>query len=244
MITNKILERIRNGEKALGITMSQPSTEIVELAGRMGLDFVGLDAQHSPVSPEMVQEVCRIADGFGVTVTMRVPDGRESTILSYLDRGVREIQIPNLQTREEAEALVKYAYFAPKGLRSATSVRTAFNQKTGDYTQLYAEINANTVLVPQLESITVLENLDDILTVDGIDYFARGPEDMAQSLGLTGQATHPKVQEAYARIDEKLHAAGKHWITEFTESVSVLFVVNEAAEALLKKHGRESQLRW
>ena len=97
---------------------------------------------------------------------------------------------------------------------------------------------------PQLESITSLENLDDILTVGGIDYFARGPENMAQSLGLTEQATHPKVQEAYARIDEKLHAAGKHWISEFTESISLLFLMNEAAETLLKKHGRESQLKW
>ena len=83
MITNKILERARNGQKALGLTLSDPSEELVEMAGRMGLDFVGFDGQHSPLTPERVEQLCRVADGFGVTPTMRIPDQRESTILSY-----------------------------------------------------------------------------------------------------------------------------------------------------------------
>ena len=61
--------------------------------------------------------MCRIADAHGITVTMRIPDGRESTILSFLDRGVRGITVPNLLTREEAEKLVKYSFFAPRGRR-------------------------------------------------------------------------------------------------------------------------------
>ena len=98
MVPNQILQRMARGEKALGMTLKETSGLLVELAGRCGLDFVSFDGQHDTVSPAEIGEMCRIADAYGMTVSMRIPDGAESTILSYLDRGVRVITIPNLLT--------------------------------------------------------------------------------------------------------------------------------------------------
>ena len=244
MLTNRILERARKGEKALGLSFKEASGELVDLAARMGLDFVDFDAQHTPITPAEIADMCHIADAHGITVTMRVPDGRESTILSFLDRGVRVIVVPNLLTRQEAEDMVKYSFYAPLGLRSATSVAILKSQIDGEHPRLFAETNANTVIVPQLESIVSLENLDEILKVNGIDYFAAGPEDMAQSLGLTGQPRHPKVVETYAKIKEKLEAAGKRMFGELTETVAVFDLTKSAIAGLLEKHGRTSKLGW
>ena len=244
MFTNNCLTRIRNGEKALGLAMSDPSEELVELAGRIGLDFVGFDGQHSPITPERVGQLCRVAIGFGVTPIMRVPDGRESTILSYLDRGIRQITVPNLQTREEAEALVKYSYFAPLGLRSATSLSMVFHQDTASRADLMADVNANLVVVPQIESATCVDNLEDILQVDGLQYFAEGREDMAQSLGLPGGHADPRVDEAYARARTKLKAAGKEMWIDHLESIDVTQLVRGGAEDLLRDHNREPQMKW
>lgn len=244
MFTNKILERISRGEKALGLSMSDPSVELVELAGRMGLDFVGFDGQHSPITPERVEQLCTVADGFGITPTMRIPDGQESTILSYLDRGIRQITVPNLQTKEEAEALVKYVYFAPLGLRSATSIRMVFNQEGGDRTKLFEDVNANTMITPQLESYTSYENLDEILTVDGIGGFGGGKEDMAQSLGLPGQHASQEVEDVYVKIKEKVRASGKIWVEDSIETVAVFGSIMEDCQELLEKHGRKSELGW
>ncbi len=244
MFTNNCLTRIRNGEKALGLAMSDPSEELVELAGRIGLDFVGFDGQHSPITPERVGQLCRVAIGFGVTPIMRVPDGRESTILSYLDRGIRQITVPNLQTREEAEALVKYSYFAPLGLRSATSLSMVFHQDTASRADLMADVNANLVVVPQIESATCVDNLEDILQVDGLQYFAEGREDMAQSLGLPGGHADPRVDEAYARARAKLKAAGKEMWIDHLESIDVAQLVRGGAEDLLREHNREPQMKW
>ena len=244
MFTNNCLTRIRNGEKALGLDMSDPSEELVELAGRIGLDFVGFDGQHSPITPERVGQLCRVAIGFGVTPIMRVPDGRESTILSYLDRGIRQITVPNLQTREEAEALVKYSYFAPLGLRSATSLSMVFHQDTASRADLMADVNANLVVVPQIESATCVDNLEDILQVDGLQYFAEGREDMAQSLGLPGGHADPRVDEAYARARTKLKAAGKEMWIDHLESIDVAQLVRGGAEDLLREHNREPQMKW
>ncbi len=244
MFTNNCLTRIRNGEKALGLAMSDPSEELVELAGRIGLDFVGFDGQHSPITPERVGQLCRVAIGFGVTPIMRVPDGRESTILSYLDRGIPQITVPNLQTREEAEALVKYSYFAPLGLRSATSLSMVFHQDTASRADLMADVNANLIVVPQIESATCVDNLEDILQVDGLQYFAEGREDMAQSLGLPGGHADPRVDEAYARARTKLKAAGKEMWIDHLESIDVTQLVRGGAEDLLRDHNREPQMKW
>jgi 4-hydroxy-2-oxoheptanedioate aldolase len=240
---NRILERIAKGEKALGLSMSEPSEEMLELAGRMGLDFVGFDGQHSPIEPRRVEALCRLADGYGLTVGMRVPDGRESTLLSYLDRGVKQITVPNLQTREEAEAIVKYSFFAPLGLRSATSIRMVFHQTEGRQ-ELFKTVNVNTVIVPQLESITAVENLDEILKVEGLNYFGGGPEDMAQSLGLSGQHTHPRVRKVYQLVKEKVEAAGKQMWGESAESVHLFHLAKAGIADLMKRNGREPGLRW
>ena len=245
MITNNILERKRNGEKALGLSFGDnPTEELIEMAGRMGLDFVNFDGQHSPLTPERVGQLCRVADGFGLTATMRIPDGQESTILGFLDKGIRGITVPNLQTKEEAELIVKWSYFAPLGLRSATSYRTVMNQ-TGTRTQLYEDINANTIVACQLESVTAFDNLDEILTVDGLNYFGGGREDVAQSMGMPGQAAHPKPVEAYERAAEKVRATkGKFIISDFTESIALFNFVRGGVGELLKKHGREPKLLY
>ena len=244
MIENRILWRKARGEKALGVSMNEPSEEVVELAGRMGLDFVSLDGQHAPVTPQQVGTICRIAEGFGMTTTMRISDGAESTILSYLDRGVQLIVVPNLQTREEAEALVKYTFFAPLGLRSSTSYPMVLRQDGAERISLFEAANRNTLLVPQLESVTSVENLDEILQVDGIDFFAGGPEDMAQSLGIPGGHADPRVAEQYARAEAKVRAAGKFMLGDHTESVQVLGVVKGAIEEALAGLGRTSALAW
>ncbi len=244
MFRNKILERIEKGEKALGISMSEPSEELVELAGRMGLDFVNFDAQHSPVTPGQIGTMCRIADGFDITPTMRIPDGRESTILSYLDRGIRQITVPNLLTKQEAEDLVKYTYFQPIGLRSSTSYSMVLHQDGQDRAELFDQVNANVVVVPQIENIETVNALDEILEVDGIDYFGGGPEDMAQSLGIPGGHDDPRVAEAYEKATAKIEAAGKRWWGDYTESVNVLGLAKGALEDILEAHGRKSGIAW
>ncbi len=244
MITNKILDRMRAGEKALGLSMTQPSEELVELAGRMGLDFVNFDGQHSPQDPQVIENMCRVADGFGVTPGMRIPDGQESTILNYLDRGIRQITVPNLQTKEQAEEIVRYSFFGPKGIRSSTSLRVAFESGPGGRAELFQAINDNTILCAQLESVTAMENLDDILTVDGLDYFGGGPEDMAISMGMVGQHTHPKVAAVYEEAEAKIRAAGKFWMGDHTESVNAFGAIMGAASEMLGQHGRESKLAF
>jgi 4-hydroxy-2-oxoheptanedioate aldolase len=241
---NRILERVRNGEKALGLAMQYPYEQMVEAAARMGLDFISIDGQHGVVSPEDVETICRIADGFGITPAMRVPDQEESTLFLYLDRGMKMITVPNLRTAEEAERLVKYCFYGPIGRRSATSQRVIFTSggDASDPRDFFNFTNENTIVVPQLESITAFENLDEILEVDGIDYFGGGPLDIAQSMGHHGQPDHPACIEAYQAACDKVRAAGKHMIGDVTESVDVFAAVHDGVKTMMTVNGRTSEL--
>lgn len=244
MLTNRIIVQAARGEKALGLQLSQPSGELVELAGRMGLDFVSFDGQHAPYPANVIEDMCRIANGLDLTVVSRIADGQESTILSHLDRGVQGLVIPNLLTRDEAEEWVKHSFYAPLGLRSAASFRVSMFQNQESRSKLYTRINSNTLIIPQIESINCLDKLDDILKIKEINYFAGGPQDMAQSLGLPGEPNHPEVQDAYARASEKIHAAGKKWFDEITDSVSAFMYLRSGIGNLLQKYGREPQISY
>ncbi|MDA1229047.1 MAG: aldolase/citrate lyase family protein [Chloroflexi bacterium] len=233
MPTNKIIEKMRLGQKAVGISLSFYSDEIIELAAVMGLDFVNFDGQHAPTTPETIDRFCRMCDGWGLTPAMRVPDQIQSNILNYIDRGMRAITIPNLETKEQAEKLVEYCYFAPRGLRSYTSKRvTRFGFET-DLKAMMDRTNDELLIMPQLESITAYNNLDEILSVDGIEVFAGGPNDLAQSMGFPGQPDHPDCLKVTEEGTAKLHAAGRHRDSDVMVSVDATIAVKDAVTAML-----------
>ena len=233
MPTNKIIEKMRIGQKAVGISLSFYSDEIIELAGAMNLDFVSFDGQHAATTPETIDRFCRMCDGWGLTPAMRVPDQIQSNILNYIDRGMRVITIPDLENKQQAEQLVEYCYFAPRGRRSYTSKRvTRFGLET-DLKAMMDRTNDELLIVPQIESITAYENLDEILTVDGIEVFAGGPNDLAQSMGFPGQPDHPDCLKVTEAGTAKIHAAGKHRDADIMVSIDATIAVRDAVNAML-----------
>ena len=238
MPTNKIIEKMRNGEKALGLALNFYSDDLIELSGLMGLDFVRYDGQHGPVTPETIDRMCRMCDGFGLTPTMRVPDQIPSNILNYLDRGIRAITVPDLETKEQAEALVQACFFGPVGRRSYTGPRIQGYGLAGDPKTMMADTNANFLLMPQLESITAYNNLDEILAVPGIEVFTGGPNDLAQSMGHPGEPDHPDCLRVTREGHEKIHAAGKKVSGDIMALVDATASVQEAIAQLLKQNGR------
>jgi 4-hydroxy-2-oxoheptanedioate aldolase len=234
MPTNKVIEKMKAGKKAVGLSLTFYSDELVELAGVLGMDFVSYDGQHGSVTPETIDRMCRMCDGWGLTPAMRVPDQIESNILNYLDRGMRVLTIPFLETREQAEDMVKHCYFAPKGRRSYTSKRvTRFGLET-DLKAMMDRTNDELLLMPQLETITAYNNLEEILKVDGITVFSGGPNDLAQSMGLPGQPDHPDCLKVTEEGTRKIHAAGKHRNEDIMVSVDATLVVRDSLMALKK----------
>ena len=164
-----------------------------------GFDLVQHDGEHGLFSPESIDEMCRVADGFGLNVIARVPGIDSSTINSYLDRGVTGIWGPHIETAGEARALVDASLFGPDGQRSWGGGRGNYYNNSalmdipgGERTEYMRQANANMLVLCQLESARAFENLDAILEVEGIDGYVFGPNDLGAVHGASGAAGSPR----------------------------------------------------
>ena len=209
MRTNNVIARMNRGETATGCILNFPSSTIVELIGMSGFDFVQFDGEHGPFTPESLDDLCRVADLSGLTPIARVPNINASTVLRFLDRGVMGIMGPHITTGGEARALANACRYAPLGKRSFGSGRGAYFGDFASGLQYMKHTNAQVLVIAQLEDVEVLDHLDEILSVDGIDLFASGAQDIAQSLSLPGEPEHPSVTEFQQKVENAVHAAGK-----------------------------------
>ncbi len=209
MRSNKILARMKEGRPATGCQLAFPSGTLIELLGVADLDFVLLDGEHGTFSWESLEDMCRVADLAGVTAIARVPNIEESTILRYLDRGVQGILGPGIDTGEQARQLVDACYYAPLGRRGLGGAPRAANYVTLADRDYLDRANAEMLVVAFLEHTEAIDNLADILAVDGIHAYYVGPQDMSVSLGLGGQPDHPRIGEITAQVKNAAQAAGK-----------------------------------
>ena len=206
MRTNTLKQKLLNGQPVSVIAPFASSAGFVELLGYLGFDGVFIDCEHGPAGWEDVEQMARAADAAGYTSIMRVDRNDASTITRALDRGVGGIQIPHVNTAEEARAAVRYAKFAPVGERGWSGWRSAFGVPP---TEFAAHANAETVLAIMLEETTALDNLDALLQVEHVDVFFVAPGDLAQSMGHTGQMDHPAVQSAMDDALRRIKQAGR-----------------------------------
>ena len=239
--SNNVFEKNLQGKKGLGLGIVFPCAEAIELAGLLGgFDFVNLDGEHGLFSPESIDAMCRVADGYGLTVTARVPNIAPSTINSFLDRGVLGILGPHVDTPEQAKALVDACRFTPEGQRSWGGGRGTFYNDSGlidqpglQRTEFMAEANKQMLVMCQLETATAFENLDAILEVEGIDAYAWGTNDLAQSMGYPGQPEHPAVQDAQNAVGDRIHAAGRKLSSDITETVALNSLILDGSRHFL-----------
>ena len=236
--TNKIIEKNKQAKKGIGLGLVYPSAEAIEIIGMLGgFDFVQLDGEHGLFSPESIDEMCRVADGFGLNVIARVPNISASTINSYLDRGITGIWGPHIETAEEAQALVDASLFGPDGQRSWGGGRGNYYNHASlidipgsDRTEYLRQTNANTLVLCQLESARAYQNLDAILEVKGFDGYVFGPNDLAQSMGLPGQPGHPDVVAAERQVAKRIHAAGGKLHTDLMAVIELRHLIVDAAQ--------------
>lgn len=201
--------------------MHFPSTELVELAHLAGMDGVDLDGEQGHFDLSEIDEICRLANAAGMTVTARVPSVDRVPIKQYLARGVQGIQGPGVESGAQARILSDSCYYAPLGKRAWGPGRGHYynHQPTmadrfGGNTGYIADENDNIFVIAQLESQASIDNLDDIVAVSGIHCITFGPNDMASSLGVPGEPDHEKVEAAHAELERRARAAGKHLLSD------------------------------
>jgi 2-keto-3-deoxy-L-rhamnonate aldolase RhmA len=201
MLTNSIRHQLLDGEVAVGTLQILDSAMVSEMIGVAGMDFVVYDQEHGPLTAETTLDLSAAAQNADVAPIVRVRANEEEEIQRALDIGAAGVQVPQIETRADAEAAVEAARFDPLGSRGLSQyVRAGEYVGSETYTE---DQNERTLLVVQVEGEQGVENIDEILAVDGIDVVFLGPYDLSQSLGIPGQVTHDRVEERMRRVCDR-----------------------------------------
>ncbi|WP_044957862.1 HpcH/HpaI aldolase family protein [Halarchaeum acidiphilum] len=200
-------ERLMDGETVVGTFQLLDSAMVAEMTGVAGMDFTILDQEHGPLTAETSVGLCAAAENGGAAPIVRVRNNTESEIQRALDIGAAGVEIPQIETREDAEAAVEHARFDPLGSRGLSPYVRAGGYTGGDdYTE---EQNEAVTVIVHIEGERGVENLDEILAVEGIDVLFLGPYDMSQSLGIPGQVGDERVESLMTEVCERAEEAGK-----------------------------------
>jgi 2-keto-3-deoxy-L-rhamnonate aldolase RhmA len=206
---NRVKAALRSGRKAHGFRLTIPSPAVVEILGFLNYDYVYIDDEHGVFGNEVLEDICRAADLVGMTPIARVPDLTSPTVNRRLDRGIRGIIGPHVSTREDAEMLVQSCLFGPQGSRSLGGGRgVGYQIGISNMKAYYAAANENMFVGAMIEDRTGMDNLEAIVTVEGIDCILIGQNDFAQGLGFPGESDHPEVKAAVAEIGRRVRACG------------------------------------
>jgi 2-keto-3-deoxy-L-rhamnonate aldolase RhmA len=231
---NRIKAAMRAGRKACGYSLSFPSPWVIDILGKLDFDYVFIDGEHGPFGLDQLEDICRTAERYNLTTFARVPDIGSSTILRYLDRGIAGILGPHIATEADARQLVRACYFGPLGERSFGGNRgTAYNALIPDKAAYYREANEQMLVCALLEDVAVLDNLDAILAVPGIDLYSIGPNDFAQSLGYPGEPDHPEVVKTMGELTARIQRAGGRMQLDVMDGAWVSDMLLEAGQRIL-----------
>ena len=203
-------QELQKGKNVFGFVCRTLSPTIVELIGLSGFDFVWIDMEHTGADFATVEHLCRAADAANIESLVRVPDKNPANILRALEVGAAIVNVPQVENRAEAEAVVQAAMYAPIGQRGFCGSSRGTRYGIGaEATDSFRAANERTITMVQIESEQGVANVQDICAVPGLTAVFVGLADLAQSLGIAGQMDHPDLLDSARRVLQTSKAAGK-----------------------------------
>ena len=198
---NRLKDKLRSGEPAFVFSVRMSRTvNVVSLASALGYDAFYVDLQHSSISIDTAAQICTAALHSDVTAFVRVPSLEPGMIARVLDSGAQGILAPDIRSEKEAKALVQAALIAPKGDRSVGGGIPNPRHRGVPAEKMAEAVNDATLLIAMIETPDAVDAAEEIIGVDGIDAIQIGTNDLTTAMGIPGQMTHERVQEAYAKV--------------------------------------------
>lgn len=205
---NILKQKLAAGQLQTGCWLGLVDPYAAEIAGTAGFDWLLIDGEHGPNGITQISNQIGALQNSDSEVIVRVPVGEDWIIKQVLDAGAQTVMVPMVETGDQAQAMVRAMRYAPEGVRG---VGAALGRASGwmgiaDYT---TTANGQMCLIVQVEAQRALDNLDDILAVEGVDAVFIGPADLAADMGYLGNPDAPEVQAAMEGAVKRIRASGK-----------------------------------
>lgn len=248
-------ERLRKRELTVGSWMGIGSTAIAEIMSKAGFEWLVIDMEHSSISESQCAELIRVVDLSGKAPLVRTGANDPLLIKRAMDAGAHGVIVPMVNTREDAEKAVAAVKYPPCGTRGVGLSRAqGYGTSFDEYKRWVEE---ESVVIIQVEHIDAVENIDEILAVDGIDGFIIGPYDLSGSIGTPGEFNGKRMLKALDKVKKASNrtniSAGYHVVpprpalvrekiregyTFIAYSVDFLFIAEACKGGLVEIHGK------
>ena len=208
MRKNTLKQQLQAGRAAFGVMCTFPSPQVVEMLGCLGFDWILLDNEHGSITVDNAEGCIAAAELTGMAPIVRPVGKTGESIAPFLDRGAWGVQVPHVNTADEARAVVDAVKYGPEGHRGIFGGGRAAGYGFAGSTAEYATAaNRETLVCVMLEEVEAIDKLPDMLKVPGVDVFFIGSGDLSQSMGYIGQSTHPEVLKMMERGVKAITAA-------------------------------------
>jgi 2-keto-3-deoxy-L-rhamnonate aldolase RhmA len=198
---NRVRRVVREGGTAVGIQIMEFGTRgIAKILETTGLDYVILDMEHSGFGIERIADLVAWFKATDIATIVRVPENLYHFLAGVLDAGASGVQVANVETADQARAIIQSVKYAPMGNRGLGLTAAHSDFKTPKASEYLPFMNRETLVVTQIETVKGLENCEEIAAVEGVDVLAVGANDMTFSLGIHGQFEHPRLAEAMKKV--------------------------------------------
>lgn len=201
-------DKLTANELTLGTFIQVGGPEVVEICGAVGLDFVILDTEHTPVGWERLSAMCVSALYAGTFPLLRVGAVEQALVTRALDTGARGVVFPQVQSADEASKAARACRYPPDGTRGAAGSRNMGWGVTMSLADYLPAANHGVVCVIQIESTVGVDAAESIAAVPGVDCVFVGLSDLSVGMGIPGQYAHPDLDAALDRVIESASAHG------------------------------------
>lgn len=234
MKENTLKTRLKRGETVYGLFAPSHDPTVAEVIGRLGFDYLMIDCEHGPMGPVQVEHTVRACETVGITPLARVRSADPKLLLQFMDVGVMGVMTPGIRDADDVKRLVEAIKYPPLGRRGIAPVR-ANDYLLGPMSQAEYVMFANeqTLVLPQIETMEAVNNIDSILKVEGVDGFIVGPRDLSMSMGFRDGPAHEEVRSVMKAVFEAVLGAGMFVGTTAATAEDVRAIVAMGARIVL-----------
>lgn len=204
---SRFREKVASGKTAYGAIVTMYDSSVSEMAGDVGMDFVWIDLEHSPMTIVDAMHHVMAIRGTGCAPFVRVPWNENYLLKPVLDLAPAGVIIPMINDATAATAAVRACKYPPQGGERGFATRRSTGYGNMPMAEYLDVSQAEPMVIIQIEHRDAVRNLDEILAVPGIDSVCIGPYDLSSSYGKPGEFCDPEISAAIDEIREKtLHA--------------------------------------
>ncbi len=191
-------QKLKNNELTLGswVTIGHPA--IIDIMASAGFEWLVVDMEHTSIDLTMAHNLIATIQANGMKALVRVSKNEEVIIKRILDMGADGIVVPMVKSREDALEAIDYAKYPPVGKRGVGLFRA---QKYGlGFDEYKKWVNEELVIIAQIEHYEAVENIEEIITTEGIDGVIIGPYDLSGSMGYPGEYDREDVKDGIQKV--------------------------------------------